>query len=107
MRSPFAERENREGVFPSVPAACDRGAAAGLSELCADRVRRALVFMPRNPDGELIYPRNGRPSRAFSGGGRTDSVEAFAGAQGQRVKRGFEATEKERQVSSRGSVAES
>jgi len=27
----------------------------------------------------------------FSGGGRTDSVEAFAGAQGQRGRRGFEA----------------
>ena len=53
-------------------------------------MRRAFVPTPRNPGGKLIYPGNGRPSGVFSGGGRTDSVEAFAGAQGQRGERGFE-----------------
>ena len=45
---------------------------------------------PRNPGGELTYLENGSLFGVFSGGGRTDSVEAFAGAQGQRGERGFE-----------------
>ena len=76
----------------SVPAACDREAANGLSELCA--VLGALWFRAESAQPwrrtDILVDR--RPAGVFSGGGRTDSVEAFAGAQGQRVNHGFEAT---------------
>jgi hypothetical protein len=73
-----------------VPAAWERSKPPPDCLYCALTGGAAHLSLPRNPDSELTLPGNGRPSGVFSGGGRTDSVEAFAGAQGQRGERGFE-----------------
>ena len=83
---------------------CPGGVGADLPAVL-QRCRRGEPPTDR-PNDEPSWGRteisvDGRPAGVFSGGGRTDSVEAFAGAQGQRVKRGFEATEKERRVACR------
>ena len=87
-----------------VPAAWERSKPPPDCLYCALTGGAAHLSLPRNPDSELTLPGNGRPSGVFSGGGRTDSVEAFAGAQGQRGERGCEIGGWERRASSCGAA---